>query len=96
MTLVEGDVARFPDAVTARGARHVRELARIARLDGWQAAILFVLQRPDARRIEAAPSIDPVFAQALADAVAAGVRVYGRRCDVSLDRLALGPAVPAG
>lgn len=95
VTLVEDDVALFPDAVTLRGARHVRELARIARLDGWEAAILFVLQRADARRIEAAASIDPVFAAALAEASAAGVRILGRRCYVSLDRLTLGPAVPA-
>jgi sugar fermentation stimulation protein A len=96
VTLVENDVALFPDAVTARGARHVRELARLALTPGWSAAILFVLQRPDAARIVAAESIDPAFAQALVDARAAGVRVLGRRCFVSLDSLALGPGVPAG
>lgn len=96
VTLVEDDVARFPDAVTTRGARHVRELAHLAQQDGWEAAILFVLQRPDASRIEAAPSIDPGFAAALADAQAAGVRVYGRRCVVTLDALQLGSPVPAG
>jgi sugar fermentation stimulation protein A len=96
VTLVENDVALFPDAVTARGARHVRELAHLAQQDGWEAAILFVLQRPDARRIEAAAAIDPVFAEALARAKAAGVQVYGRRCRVTLDALVLGSAVPAG
>ncbi len=96
VTLVEDGVARFPDAVTARGARHVRELTTLAGTDGWEAAILFVLQRPDARRIEAAHSIDPAFAAALAEAAAAGVRVLGRRCDVSHERLTLGEAVPAG
>jgi sugar fermentation stimulation protein A len=55
-----------------------------------------VLQRPDARRIEAAAAIDPVFAEALARAKAAGVQVYGRRCRVTLDALVLGSAVPAG
>ena len=101
VTLVEDGVARFPDAVTARGARHVRELAGIVGTtddDGarWEAAILFVLQRPDAHRIEAARAIDPAFADALADARDAGVRVLGRRCRVTLDRLELGDAVPAG
>ncbi len=100
VTLVEDAVALFPDAVTARGARHVRELAEVAgRVDDdgrtWEAAILFVLQRDDAHRIEAARSIDPEFADTLADAKAAGVRVLGRRCRVTLDRLALGPPVPA-
>jgi sugar fermentation stimulation protein A len=96
VTLVEDGVALFPDAVTARGARHVRELTRVAGEDGWSAAILFVLQRPDAQRIEAAAGIDPVFAAALADAKRAGVRVLGRRCTVTLERLALGGRVPAG
>ncbi|HSJ25847.1 MAG TPA: DNA/RNA nuclease SfsA [Longimicrobiales bacterium] len=95
VTLVEDDVALFPDAVTARGARHVRELAVLAGRDGWEAAVLFVLQRPDASRIEAAASIDPVFATTLADARQAGVRVLGRRCVVSLDALTLGDPVPA-
>jgi sugar fermentation stimulation protein A len=96
VTLVEDHVARFPDAVTARGARHVRELARLAQEDGWEAAILFVLQRADASRIEAAPAIDPEFARALAEAREAGVQVCGRRCHVSLETLTLGARVPAG
>lgn len=100
VTLVEDGVALFPDAITARGARHVRELAEVAgRVDddgvAWSAAILFVLQRNDAHRIEAARSIDPDFADALADAKAAGVRVLGRRCRVTKDRLELGEPVPA-
>ena len=100
VTLVEDGVALFPDAVTARGARHVRELAEVAgRLDddgvSWEAAVLFVLQRDDARRIEAARSIDREFADALAEAKAAGVRVLGRRCRVAMDRLELAEPVPA-
>jgi sugar fermentation stimulation protein A len=100
VTLVEDGVARFPDAVTARGARHVRELTEIAGTvdpEGrtWEAAILFVLQRPDARRIEAARSIDPDFADALAAAKEAGVRVLGRRCRVTPRRLELAGPVPA-
>jgi len=100
VTLVEDGVALFPDAITARGARHVRELAEVAgRVDDdgatWSAAILFVLQRGDAHRIEAARSIDPDFADALAEAKAAGVRVLGRRCRVTRARLELGGKVPA-
>ncbi|MFP4623604.1 MAG: DNA/RNA nuclease SfsA [Gemmatimonadota bacterium] len=99
VTLVEDGVALFPDAVTARGARHVRELAELAgTVDAegtrWEAAILFVLQRDDAHSIEAARTIDPAFADALAAARAAGVRVLGRRCRVTPDRLELGAPVP--
>jgi sugar fermentation stimulation protein A len=94
VTLLEGDVARFPDAVTARGARHLTELAELARRPGWEAAVLFVCQRPGARRIEAARSIDPVFADALQDAARAGVRVLGRRCVVTRQRVSLADPVP--
>ncbi len=95
VTLVEDGVARFPDAITERGARHVRELAALAREDGWEAAVLFVLQRDDADRIEAARAIDPGFAEALMEAKGAGVRVLGRRCNVTLDGVALGDRVMA-
>jgi sugar fermentation stimulation protein A len=96
VTLVVDGVGLFPDAVTARGARHVRELTELAGRDGWEAAILFVLQRDDARRVHAAASIDPAFAEALAEAKAAGVRVLARRCRVGLDRIELAEPVPAG
>jgi sugar fermentation stimulation protein A len=94
VSLVEDGVAYFPDAVTARGTRHVKELTRLVGRRGWNAAVLFVLQREDAGRIVAARSIDPEFADALTCAREAGVEVYGRRCVVYQDRLALGSAVP--
>lgn len=92
---VVDDVARFPDAVTARGARHLRELARIAVTPGHAAAVLFLMQRSEPiRRIEAAADRDPEFATALREARNAGVRVLGRRTRVTLDATELGPAVP--
>jgi sugar fermentation stimulation protein A len=94
VTLVEGRVGLFPDAVTARGARHVRELTALQRSGGWATAVLFVLQRPDADRITPDAAIDPEFAAALTQARRAGVRMLGRRCLVDLEGLALGPAVP--
>ncbi|MEJ2216529.1 MAG: DNA/RNA nuclease SfsA [Gemmatimonadota bacterium] len=94
VTLVVDGVALFPDAVTARGTRHVRELTELAGRDGWESAILFVLQRDDARRVLEAASFAPAFAEALAEASAAGVRVLGRRCRVGLDRIELGETVP--
>lgn len=94
VSLVEEEVALFPDAVTARGARHVRELTLLASRPGWAAAILFVVQRAAARRVRAAAEIDAAFAAALADAHAAGVRILARRCRVSLDAVELGEAIP--
>jgi sugar fermentation stimulation protein A len=95
VTLVEDGIGLFPDAVTERGARHVRELAELAAQPGWEAAILFVLQRHDATVIKAARRIDPKFADALKKAKEAGVRILGRRCHVFLDRVELGESVSA-
>lgn len=83
----------FPDAVTERGTRHLRELTEIAGRDGWEAAVLFVAQREDVRAVTAAPDIDPAFTEALQRAREAGVRVLGRRCEVSRRGVALGPAL---
>ncbi len=95
VTLVEDGVALFPDAVTERGARHVKELGELVRKAGWEAAVLFVVQRSDAREVRAARSIDPKFAEALEVAKGAGLRVLGRRCHVFADRVELGAALPA-
>lgn len=92
--LVEDGVAYFPDAPTARGARHLRELAGFAERDGWEAAVIFVVQRGDARELRAHAEIDPDFAATLTDAARAGVRVLARRCEVALENVALGPAIP--
>ena len=96
VSLVAGREGRFPDAVTARGARHLRKLAALARRDDWEAAVLFVAQRADVDRVVAARDIDPGFADALAAARGAGVRAYARRCRVSPGEVRLGRRVPAG
>jgi sugar fermentation stimulation protein A len=92
VTLVENGRALFPDAVTARGARHVRELAA-AKSQGLEATVLFVVQRRDATSVSAARSIDPNFAEALDEARRSGVRVLGRRCEVTLEEARITEAV---
>lgn len=94
VTLVEDGVALFPDAVTARGARHVRELTDLARRRDWAAAVLFVVQRGDARRVLAAARIDPAFAAALAEAREVGVLVLARACRISPRQIQLGRRLP--
>lgn len=80
-TLAEGRRALFPDAVTARGARHLGELAEMARA-GERCAVAFVAQRADVRSFEAARSIDPAFADALATAREAGVQILAASLSV--------------
>jgi len=78
VTLVEKGVARFPDAPTVRGTRHLLELTGHLQAGG-RAAVLFVVQRPDAASVRAHAGTDPEFARALAAARRAGVLLRGVR-----------------
>jgi len=82
VTLAEGRVARFPDAVTARGRRHMDTLARL-RAGGERAAVLFVVQRGDCERVEPADDIDPAYGETLRRAVRRGVEVFALRARVT-------------
>ncbi len=84
VTLVERRVAYFPDAPTARGRRHLAELAQMAR-DGVRSAVIFVVQRPDAQVFAPHPHADPAFPTVLRQAAAAGVLVRAYACTVTLD-----------
>ena len=94
VTLVKNKIGLFPDAVTARGARHVRELTDLAQQEGWEACILFVGQRQDMERIQAAADIDPAFAEALNRAHRAGVRILARRCRITPEGVFLDERIP--
>jgi sugar fermentation stimulation protein A len=90
VTLAQGRLARFPDAVTSRGLRHLRELARLAR-DGHRAVILFLVQRADCEAVTTADEIDPLYGKTLRRVVPAGVeplayRARVRSAGIGLDR----------
>jgi len=75
-TLVEEGHARFPDAPTVRGARHVRHLAESLRLGiASRAAVVFVIQRPDAKVFSPNDETDPEFGDALRYANSQGVDI---------------------
>lgn len=82
VTLVENGTARFPDAVTARGLKHLEELERAVAL-GARAAMVYVVQRADGVRFAPAEEIDPAYARGLRRAAAAGVEVYALGTRVS-------------
>ena len=92
-SLVEHGRALFPDAPTSRGARHMAELAALAR-SGQRAVALFVIQRADASSFAPHPQRDPAFAAALRQAAASGVEVYAYACIVAPPRIDLGHPVP--
>ncbi|PHN63962.1 DNA/RNA nuclease SfsA [Pseudomonas viridiflava] len=86
----ESAVAAFPDAVTQRGARHLRELAALAR-EGVRSVLLYCVNLTGIESVRPAQEIDPAYALALKDAMDAGVEVlaYGVHLDpqeVRIDR----------
>lgn len=74
--------AEFPDSPTARGKKHLDELARVA-ARGGRAVMFFLVQRQDARAFAVAADIDPAYARGLARAKAEGVEVLCYGCRVS-------------
>lgn len=87
------DLAEFPDTRTERGARHLFELAEMAR-SGQRAVLLYLVQRSDCRRVTCAADIDPAYAAALADARKAGVEIMAHISLITPSQITLGPALP--
>ena len=94
VTLVtEGRRARFPDAPTERGRRHLEELTRLVR-GGGHGGVLFLVQRQDAASFSPNDTMDPPFGEALRRGAEAGVRVNAWSCRVEPGLVALGQEIP--
>lgn len=85
--------AEFPDAVTARGARHLAELAAEAR-KGSRAAILFLVQIGSAQSVSLARDIDPAYKVAFDRAVAAGVEALALTCRITTEGIDVARPIP--
>lgn len=86
-------LAEFPDSVTARGTKHLHDLA--AEVDaGHRALMFYVIQRDDCDRLDMADDIDPAYAQAFDAARARGVEVLAYACKLSPFRITLDRAIP--
>ena len=86
-------LAEFPDSVTKRGAKHLDELANMAR-HGHRAVMLYCVQRDDCDRFDLAADLDPAYAEAFERAVAQGVEVLVFRCTLDTTRISLERAIP--
>lgn len=86
-------VAAFPDAVTERGARHLRELAALAR-SGIRAVLLYCVNLSAVTAVRPASEIDPLYAAALREAVEAGVEVLAYGAELSADEIRLCRPLP--
>ena len=93
VTLEEHGVARFPDAPTLRGVKHLEELIA-ARQAGYQAALCFIVQFSGAKYVTPNDTTHPQFGQALRRAAAAGVEVFALGCAVTPDTLTAEEFVP--
>ena len=86
VSLVKGRTAMFPDAPTLRGTKHVHHLMD-AMDDGYEAAILFLIQRHDADKFTTNDATDPKFAAALREAQNYGVKLCAYTCKVDIGRV---------
>ena len=92
-TLVENGVAKFPDAPTVRGQKHLDDLMNLIPL-GIRPVVLFLVLRNDAKSFEPAIDIDPKFASKLLQASKAGVEVLAYHVETSPNGLFLKKKLP--
>jgi sugar fermentation stimulation protein A len=93
VTLVKGDMALFPDAVTLRGQKHLHELMRMVQ-DGHRGVILFVVQRGDVCCLSPADAIDPEYGRLLRLAVNSGVEALAYQAEVHPREIVLARPLP--
>jgi sugar fermentation stimulation protein A len=93
VTLVVKGTARFPDAPTRRGTRHLQVLQEVAAA-GARATVFFIIQREDAQAFTPHDERDPAFGAALRAAFHAGVDIRALRCRVTYEKIQLGDEVP--
>ena len=86
-------VACFPDAVTTRGQKHLRDLM-LAKEQGWRAVIFFLVQRGDAQTFSPADEIDAEYGRLLREAVSCGVEALAYRTRVSPESSKVDQQIP--
>ena len=92
-TLVTNSVACFPDAVTSRGLKHLKELQNQVR-SGDRSVMLYLIQRMDAKLFRPADHIDPTYGKELRKAVKKGVEVMVYDVSLDLEGIRLNNAMP--
>ena len=92
-TLEEGGVARFPDAPTLRGVKHVRGLARLAK-QGDRCVVLIVIQMKGVHEFRPNWKTHPEFGEAMLEAREAGVEIVAVDCEVVPGMVRMDAAIP--
>jgi sugar fermentation stimulation protein A len=86
-------LAEFPDCITARGVKHLRELADMVRL-GHRAVMVYLVQRNDAKSFTLARDLDATYAEAFSIATAAGVEAIALKCRMSPLEISIDKQIP--
>ena len=90
---VDKGVALFPDAVSERGAKHLRELIRL-KAKALRPVQLYCVQRSDVNEVRPADGIDYEYGRTLREAIAAGVEVLAYRAKVTPTEIRLVKRIP--
>lgn len=93
VTLKEGNYARFPDAVTTRGKKHLGTLMQVKK-QGMRAVMLYIIQRTDVDTFAPAKDIDPNYSETLKKAFDAGVEIIPMQAKVSPEKIELIKELP--
>ncbi len=93
VTLVEGDIAFFPDAVTVRGQKHLRELIQVVD-SGERGVIFFCVQHTGAKSVRPADHIDKHYGELLRQSAAKGVEILAYQADISCEHILLNKRLP--
>ena len=91
---VDDGIALFPDAVSTRGSKHLRELIATLGHGGRRAVLCYCVQRSDVREVRPADDIDPDYGRTLREALDAGVEVIAYRAKLDLEAVVLGKRIP--
>ena len=92
-TLMEKCICYFPDAVTSRGLKHLRELQREVRA-GNRAVMFYLIQRMDVARFEPASHIDPSYSKELKKAYSNGVKILAYDVNIDTKGIAINRSIP--
>lgn len=93
VTLENDGVAMFPDAPTDRGAKHLKELVK-AKKEGYEAAVLFVIQMKGVKEFRPNEERDRNFTAALREAAVAGVKILAYDCRVEVGKVKIENQIP--
>ncbi len=93
VTLAQDGIGYFPDAVSERGSKHLRELAEVV-AGGKRGVICFCVQRKDVDEVRPADSIDRKYGATLRQVIADGVEAMAWRAHVSPDEIRINKKLP--